>query len=111
MKWMRETTVWDEATPNHLYLMEGDNCHAYVMAGSNEHKVFAKPLRFDLRRRTFVKVKEFAPVAAASTKTVTGSKGEVYEVDTAAQTCTCPGFKFRGTCKHVAETQQLATIG
>lgn len=32
---------------------------------------------------------------------VQGSKGKVYEVT--SYSCTCPGFTFRGTCKHVTE--------
>jgi len=28
-------------------------------------------------------------------------KGNSYFVDDEAHTCTCPGFTFRGSCKHV----------
>lgn len=33
---------------------------------------------------------------------VQGSNGKVYEVT--GHSCTCPGFTFRGTCKHIKET-------
>lgn len=32
-------------------------------------------------------------------KLVTGSNGKVYEVT--SHSCTCPGFTFRGSCKHI----------
>ena len=32
---------------------------------------------------------------------VEGSKGKIYKVT--SHSCTCPGFTFRGTCKHVTE--------
>lgn len=108
MKWMRETTVWEDGMDcNHLYLLDGDKCLAYVMKGTNEHKVFKNPLRFDLRGRTFEFVKEFkAPAKNSMILTVTGSKGQSYEVNTEEGTCTCPGYRFRGSCRHVADLQQ-----
>jgi hypothetical protein len=109
MKWMQETTVWDDGSDcNHLYLLDGDKCLGYVAKGTNQHKVFKSPLRFDLRGRTFKFVKDFTPKARSNTKTYTGSKGQTYTVDLDEQTCTCPGFTFRGACKHMAEIQQMA---
>ena len=34
---------------------------------------------------------------------VKGSTGKTYIVDLDKQTCTCPGFTYRGNCKHVKE--------
>jgi len=106
MKWMQETTEWEDGSDcNHLYLLDGDKCVAYVAAGTNQHKVFKSPLRFDLRHRTFKFVQDYTPGTRANIKTYTGSKGATYTVDLDEQTCTCPGFTFRGACKHVAELQ------
>lgn len=42
-------------------------------------------------------------IPAPVTKTVTGSKGQTYVVTTVdgKSSCTCQGFKFRKTCRHV----------
>jgi hypothetical protein len=34
---------------------------------------------------------------------VMGSKGSIYTVNLELGTCTCQGYTFRGTCKHVKE--------
>ena len=107
MKWMRETTKWEDGLDcNHLYLLEGDRCYAYVQAGTNQHQVFSKPIQFDLRGRTFEFVREFQKGQKdPAVVKVQGSKGETYEVNTEEGTCTCPGYRFRGSCRHVAEVQ------
>ena len=44
--------------------------------------------------------KHTAPVA--QTRTVQGSKGELYTVTLGAKpSCSCTGFQFRKTCKHI----------
>lgn len=51
-------------------------------------------------------VVDFTQVPAdREVRTFTGSKGDVYTVTREGQraTCTCPGFSFRKTCKHIAE--------
>lgn len=105
MQALRETTVWSGVTvqPNHVYLMDGDKAVAYLKWGKGQAFYFKNPLRLDKRGRKFVEVKPnpFKEKKVATTIEVKGSKGNVYYVDPEAKTCTCPGFTFRGNCKHL----------
>ena len=104
MEAIKETTVWKEGNvPNHTYLLDGTNLVAYIKQGEKTPFYFSQPIKnFDRRGRKFVKadIKLFnAP--KSSLREVAGSKGATYYVDDEAKTCTCPGFTFRGTCKHI----------
>jgi hypothetical protein len=107
MEALQETTVWTtDYQPNHIYLLDGSKMLAYIKAGTKSAIYFSKPMQFDRKGRSFVTLKKnpFKQVQAkSSTVKVAGSNGKVYEVDPEAKTCTCPGFNFRGNCKHLAE--------
>ena len=111
MEALLETTVWENGeTKNHTYLLEGTSLVAYIKAGEDKPFYFKNPIKhFDKRGRTFVKVsadpfKVKQAVQPSYLKTVAGSKpGVTYTVNTQDQTCTCPGFTFRGKCKHIQE--------
>lgn len=45
-----------------------------------------------------------------NTVKVDGSKGQTYTVDVINKTCTCPGFTYRGTCKHVDEATKPSDV-
>ncbi len=103
-----ETTVWKEGNVrNHTYLLDGSNLVAYIKSGETTPFYFKNPIKnFDKRGRTFVKgnIKLFKAVKAkTATIEVKGSKGNVYNIDPEAKTCTCPGFTYRGACKHITE--------
>ena len=101
MEALRETTDW--ATPNHTYLLDGTTLVAYIKQGETTPFYFSKPIKhFDKRGRKFVPADKNFFEASASTNLieVQGSKGAVYYVDPVEITCTCPGFMFRGKCKH-----------
>lgn len=105
MEAIREVTDWNGNTPNHTYLVDGTKLVAYIAAGSKEPFYFKDPLNFDRRGRKFQTLKT-SPFSLEKKETrikVLGSKGNVYWVDPEAQTCTCPGFTYRGTCKHLSE--------
>ena len=114
----KETTVWDSpSSPNHVYLLDGDKLIAFIPLGKRKPVYFKTPIKgFDRRGRTFVEVipspfkdadylqhQFFGSVLPKKTREVKGSKGEVYSVNDEEGTCTCPGFKYRGACKHITE--------
>ena len=103
MEALRETTGGQ--FPPHIYLLDGNNLVSYIKSGESEPFYFKNPIKgFDKRGRKFEEVKPNPFKERKSDAiTVTGSKGQVYYVDTEARSCTCPGFQFRGACKHLGE--------
>jgi hypothetical protein len=105
MEALKEVTDWGSSTaPNHTYLLDGQNLVAYIKQGDTAPFYFKNPIKnFDKRGRKFVVVKPnpFKEKKKSNTVAVQGSKGQTYYVDPEAKTCTCPGFQFRGTCKHL----------
>jgi hypothetical protein len=107
MEALKEVTVWEnvDVQVNHIYLFDGQKAVAYIKFGKGEPFYFKTPLAIDRRGRKFVKADAqlFKAKAESSLVEVKGSKGNSYWVDPEAKTCTCPGFTFRGACKHIAE--------
>jgi hypothetical protein len=102
MKAYKETTVW--ATPNHTYLLDGNNLIAYIKENETEPFYFKNPIKgFDRRGRKFLELTDnpFEVKVSSSLREVKGSKGNSYFVNDSEGTCTCPGFTFRGACKHI----------
>ena len=88
----------------HTYLLDGNNLVAYVKANETEPFYFKNPIKgFDRRGRKFTPGNKslFTKEKASNAKTVIGSSGQTYTVT--AESCTCPGFTYRATCKHMAE--------
>ena len=102
-----ETTVWNDSNnANHTYLLDGTKMVAYISVGSTTPFYFKKPITIDKRGRKFTPVKPnpFKAVKEKSTIIkVSGSKGNIYSIDTEDKTCTCPGYTYRGSCKHIKE--------
>ena len=109
-----ETTNWTDTTGiNHIYYLEGDRMLAYIRHGTDEVFWFKKPISISRSGRKFVEsdntpfITQFAPAedesASPELVEVQGSKGDVYYVNVAEGTCTCPGYTYRGTCRHVKE--------
>jgi hypothetical protein len=110
MQALRETTQWpNKSTPNHTYLLDGTNLVAYIRYGTSEAKYFTTPIRgFSKSGRKFVSASldlfEF-PTQVSSVREVVGSKGDVYIINLDEGTCTCPGYTYRGSCKHTKELE------
>lgn len=109
MKAVIETTEWADGSDsyNHVYLLDGDQCLAYIPHDTREIRYLQNPIRMDLRRRTFQELRfnPFQqPKKPGGVVRVAGSRGNTYEVDAKAGTCTCPGFRFRSQCKHLGKT-------
>ena len=104
---VKEITEWsDGSAVNHTYLLDGTKMVAYIPFGKGKPFYFKSPITIDKRGRKFEKLKKnpFKEVKQdPSLIEVKGSKGNSYWVDPDAKTCTCPGFTFRGACKHISE--------
>jgi hypothetical protein len=112
-----ETTVWEDGSTNinHTYYLEGDKMVAYIRYGHSEPYFFKNPITIDRRGRKFQKVAStlfeqgiFIPEVDDQLVEVKGNKGAVYYVNKAANTCTCPGFTYRGACKHITQALEAA---
>ena len=113
MKWFAETTDWKDTIKNGIYLLDDSKSKMYAFRSpvTNSIKVFRNPIRMDMRGRKFMVNPVQFPTQVAEPEpegrvwTVTGSKGDTYQVNEVRGnwSCTCSGFKFRGECKHVKE--------
>jgi hypothetical protein len=92
---LQEITEWDSPIHNGIYHVNG----AGQLVQYND-KVFNSPMKqFSKSRRKFTKIGEREEALAPGVKTVQGSNGKVYTIDDGK--CSCPGYTFRGKCKHV----------
>jgi len=114
----KETTVWADGSTsiNHTYLLEGDRMIAYMRSQTSVPFYFKTPIRIDRRGRKFELLEDNpfevtnVPQVVVEQKDVDvveieGSKGAKYYLNQAQKTCTCPGYTYRGTCKHVKELE------
>ena len=104
MEALRETT--GGAFHPHVYLLDGNKLVSYIKSGDTEPFYFKNPIKgFDKRGRKFATVtpNPFKVKTQSNLIKVKGSNGKEYTIDPEAKTCNCPGFTFRGACKHMAE--------
>jgi hypothetical protein len=104
MEALRETTGGQ--FPAHIYLLDGNKLVSYIKSGESDPFYFKNPIKgFDKRGRKFATVtpNPFKVKTQSNLITVKGSNGNEYTIDPDAKTCTCPGFTFRGSCKHLGK--------
>jgi hypothetical protein len=104
MEALRETT--GGAFHPHTYLLDGTQLVAYIKSSETTPFYFKKPIKgFDKRGRKFEAVwpNPFPVKTQSNLIKVKGSNGNEYTVDPSAKTCTCPGYTFRGQCRHLEQ--------
>ena len=98
---LQQTTVWTEGNVSNGIYHVNDAGH---LVQYND-KVFKNPLKqFSKSKRTFDKIDQYEDTAEPKTSNaiiVKGSKGNTYTIEDGK--CSCPGYTFRGNCKHVKE--------
>lgn len=108
---LQETTDWGTArVANGIYHLN-DAGHLVGYEGPKTgYKEFKTPMKhFNKSRRTFEVVGSYPEdemeIPGVTRHEFTGSKGNIYIVtdDNGKVTCNCPGYKFRGKCKHSDE--------
>jgi len=95
---LQEVTDWgDYPVKNGIY-------HVNSAGQLVQHNdvVFKNPIKqFSKSYRKFVKIGERPEEFSKNVIVVNGSKGNTYTIEDGK--CSCPGFTFRGDCKHVKE--------
>ena len=103
---LQEVTDWGKYKVNNgiYHVNSAGQLVAYQPNKKSEVQILNVPsTQFSKSRRKFIKIGEREEELASHIKKITGSKGNVYLLDTEKKTCTCPGFTYRGNCKHVKE--------
>jgi hypothetical protein len=102
-----ETTDWGKYKVNNgMYHVNGaGQLVAYQPNAESPLQVLKSPSKqFSKSRRKFKKIGAYPEVHNdPKVLIVKGSKGNEYQIDTDNGTCTCPGYTYRGNCKHVKE--------
>lgn len=102
---LKEITQWDEPTltaNNGTYWVNSAGHLVAFQSPNGPRTVFKNPLKgFSKTRRKFEKLGTIDESYPTDTISVTGSNGETYYITDGV--CSCPGFKFRGHCRHTKD--------
>jgi len=106
---LQETTDWGKYKVNNgIYHV--NSAGKLVAFQPNEHApvqhLKVPSTQFSKARRKFKKIGERPDPQTEQDSNiieVKGSTGKIYIIDLDKKTCTCPGFTYRGNCKHVKQ--------
>ena len=95
---LQEVTDWGKYTvANGVY-----HVNSAVQLVQHNDKVFKNPIKqFSKARRKFTKIGERPEELASDVIVIKSSSGKTYTIEDGK--CSCPGYTFRGNCKHVKE--------
>jgi hypothetical protein len=101
---VKEVSVWSESYDlNHIYLLNDSMTKVYGYIRNRDLKptLFGGPRDFNTKYRKFEVLERIKE--EEDRIEVRGSKGDIYYVseDNGQYKCTCVGFKYHGTCKHI----------
>ena len=95
---LQEVTDWSGAGHNVNNGIYHVNSAGHLV--QHNDTVFKNPLKgFSKTRRKFIKIGERTETYHPKVVEVKGSNGKVYSILDGK--CSCPGFIYRGNCKHV----------
>ena len=95
---LQEVTDWGK------YKVNNGKYHVNSAGHLVQHNdtVFKNPIKqFSKARRKFVKIGERPEEFDKNVIVIKGSNGNTYTIEDGK--CSCPGFTFRGNCKHVKQ--------
>jgi len=103
---LQEVTDWGKYKVNNgiYHVNSAGKLVAYQANAKEPLQILNVPsTQFSKSRRKFKKIGERPEELDANIVEVKGSTGKTYIIDLDKKTCTCPGFTYRGNCKHVKE--------
>ena len=104
---LQEITDWGKYKVNNgiYHVNSVGKLVAYQPNADSELQVLNVPsTQFSKARRKFKKIGSYPEITnEPHVKLIEGSNGNTYSLDTEKGTCSCPGYTYRGNCKHVKE--------
>jgi len=101
---LQEITEWKDMPnmKNGIYHVNSAGNLVGYQSADGELRMYKVPMKqFSKARRKFKKIGEYREELPSDAIQVQGSNGKVYTILDGK--CSCPGFKFRGNCKHIKE--------